>query len=393
MTEQSTQPVIPTEPVPVPLGQQWKRFRYHLVPVLAMGLAVFATAYLWSRQYAPADGVGVVRVVEAAATSPQDGLLIEPPTGAVKLHDRVSRDQIIARLDDRNLLAQLKVLQSDMSRLQLELPAKEEALRLEQAILKDRQQDEARQLSVHIETLQLSILQQRAQLEADQVEYQRQQSLVDMLRKFVEKGTATEREVAEAMLRRDVVDQRIKGAQRAIVETTSQLVSAKERLNNQPEPVKVNTDRIMAPIRAAIETQNARLEELQVQLQSLDIRSPIDGRVTKLNRHPGQSAKRGEAIITVTQDRSHQVLSYVRAEQRLTPVAGMKVEVRARNGSHAELFVKSVGPAFEQIPLHHLRDPRLVEWGVPVLIDVPNDLQLQPGESVGVRFLKNDRGS
>ncbi|MFI5380830.1 MAG: HlyD family secretion protein [Tepidisphaerales bacterium] len=386
MAEQQTQPPMPTGPIRTPLAQQWKRVRHQFVPVLTMCLAVAATVYLWKRHYLPMDGVGVVRVVEASATCPDDGLLKEPPGGFPKLHDRVARDQIIARLDDRTLLAELKVLQSDMTRLQLELPAKEEALRIEQAARKDRQLDEARRLSINVETLQLSILQQKAQLEADQVEYQRQQALCEIIRKAVEKGVATDREMAEVTMHRDVVDQRIKGVQRSIVETTAQLVAAKERLGNHADPAKVDSDRILAPIRAAIETQNARLDELQGQLQSLNIKSPIDGRVTKIEHHPGQSVKAGEAVVTITKDRSQQVISYVRAEQHVAPVEGMAVQIRSRHGSRADVRISSVGPAFEQVPQHHLRDPKLVEWGIPVLIDVPAGLQLQSGETVDVRF-------
>ncbi|MGA2496231.1 MAG: HlyD family efflux transporter periplasmic adaptor subunit [Tepidisphaeraceae bacterium] len=386
MAEQQTQPEIPTGRIRTPLAQQWKRVRYQLMPVVTMALAVAATAYLWRQHYSPRDGVGVVRVVEASATCPEDGLLVEPPGGFLGLHDRVSRDQIVARLDDRPLLAQLKVLQSDMTRLQLDLPAKEEALRIEQATRKDRQLDEARRLSINVETLQLAILQQKAQLETDQVEYQRQQALCDFIRKAVEKGAATEREMAEVTMHRDVVDQRIKGAQRSIVETTAQLVAAKERLNGHNDPAKVDADRIMAPIRAAIETQKARLDELQVQLQDLDIRSPIDGRITKIHYHPGETVKAGEAIVTITKDRSHQVVSYIRPDQHVAPVEGMPVQIRTRNGGRADVRISSVGPAFEQIPQHHQRDPKLVEWGIPVLIDVPAGLQLRSGETVDVRF-------
>ncbi len=386
MAEQQTQPAIPTGRIRTPLAQQWKRVRYQLMPVLTMALAVAATVYLWKRHYSPTDGVGVVRVVEATATCPEDGLLVEPPGGFLNLHDRVSRDQIVARLDDRSLLAELKVLQSDMTRLQLDLPAKEETLRIEQASRKDRQMDEARRLSINVETLQLAILQQKALLETDQVEYQGLQSRSDSLRKAVEKGAATEREMAELTMHRDVVDQRIKGTQRSIVETTAQLVAAKERLASHADPAKVDSDRILAPIRAAIETQKAKLEELQVQLQELDIKAPIAGRITKISHHPGQSVRAGEAIVTITKDRSQQVISYIRAEQHVAPYAGMSVQIRSRTGGRADVRISSVGPAFEQIPQHHLRDPKLVEWGIPVLIDVPAGLLLQSGEAVDVRF-------
>jgi multidrug resistance efflux pump len=387
LPEPVSRPAIPNGTIRTPLAQQWKRVRHQLVPLLTMSLALAATVYLWNRHNSPMDGVGVVRVVEASATSPADGSLIEPPGGPLTLHAKVTRGSVIARLDDRNLLNQLKVLQLQLTQLERELPAKAEMLRIEQAARRDIQLDQARQLNIEVERYQLSILQQQAQLEADQVEYQQQQTLCDMLRKHLDKGAAGETELAAAKLRRDVVDQRIKGTQRSIDATKQLLDKAKENLGTHADPAKADVDRILEPVRAAIETQRARLDELQVQLQALDIHAPIDGRITKISRQPGQSVKSGEPIVTITKDRSHQVLTYVRPEQHVAPFEGMGVQIRARNGRRAASAIGSVGPAFEQIPPHHLRDPKLVEWGIPVLIDVPNGLQLQPGEPVDIRFI------
>jgi hypothetical protein len=40
----------------------------------------------------------------------------------------------------------------------------------------------------------------------------------------------------------------------------------------------------------------------------------------------------------------------------------------------------------EPVPAHQLRDPKVLEWGVPVRITVPAGLTLKPGELLDVAF-------
>ena len=40
----------------------------------------------------------------------------------------------------------------------------------------------------------------------------------------------------------------------------------------------------------------------------------------------------------------------------------------------------------EPVPPHQLADPKVPEWGLPVLIDLPTGANLRPGELVDVTF-------
>jgi hypothetical protein len=51
----------------------------------------------------------------------------------------------------------------------------------------------------------------------------------------------------------------------------------------------------------------------------------------------------------------------------------------------------------EKIPPEHLRDPRLLEWGIPVHVAIPIDplrpgqpIKVRPGELVDLFFRPND---
>jgi multidrug resistance efflux pump len=373
--------------IPTPWRTHWRRLRQQAIPVVTLGLAVLATSWLWRRHYQPMEGVGVVRTLEAQATSQRDGLLVEPPGGYLQLHDRVARGQVVARLDDRPLLAALKVLQAEVSRLQLELPARQESTRIDLLGLEQRQAEETRRLAVQVEDLELTILQLQAQLDADRVELARQQALFDMNERLAATGAASQRELLEAGLRRDVVAERVTGGTRALAEAQRQLAAARDRLARQPAAPTIEVDALLAPVRAQIDAQRARLEELGLQLQAVNIASPLDGRVTAIHRYPGQSVRAGEPILSIAHENGQQVICYVRPEQRVTPAVGMAVEIRTRDGSRkiVESSVRSIGPAIEPVPVQHLHDPRVPEWGLPVLIELP-DGPLRPGELVSVRF-------
>jgi hypothetical protein len=90
--------------------------------------------------------------------------------------------------------------------------------------------------------------------------------------------------------------------------------------------------------------------------------------------------------MTVAATQGQYIVSYVRQEQRLKPVVGMKVDVRVRTVPRQTSVSKidEVGPQVEPVPSHQLRDPRVPEWGLPVRIGIPDGMLLKPGELVDV---------
>ena len=60
--------------------------------------------------------------------------------------------------------------------------------------------------------------------------------------------------------------------------------------------------------------------------------------------------------------------------------------VRVQAGSvpirSAETRIVQIGPQIELVPLHQLRDPRVPESGLPVRTEIPEKLNLTPGELV-----------
>ena len=374
-----------------PLRQQWRRIRYQLMPVLCMGLCIMLAGYLWRKHASRIDSWGEVGVVQRIAYAQRDGMLVPLPTPCrpVQLYDEVKAGQVLAQLDDRPLKASLAVLKVELTRLQLELEAQEQVFKAEDQARQEDYQTEARRLAVQVESLRLGMLDRQAQLNADKLEQKNYQILLDAL---VAAGpAASEMERRECQLKHDVVAERILGVQKAIEENKQQLEAAQERAKAH-QPLTVDLSKRLAPLRAAITREETALAELNLNLEQLDVYAPQDGRIVAIHRWPGQSIRIGEPIVTIAAGEAPYIASYVRQDQRIVPTAGMSVEVRTRLPlvRSAKSHVLTVGPQLEPVPHHQLRDPRVAEWGVPILIAMPPSLSLRPGDLVDLRFEDSD---
>ena len=66
----------------------------------------------------------------------------------------------------------------------------------------------------------------------------------------------------------------------------------------------------------------------------------------------------------------------------------MQVNVRPRNSQQVAVAdIEHVGPQVELVPPQLLRDQKLMEWGLPVRIRIPESLPLRPGEVVDLKFV------
>ena len=84
--------------IPIPLRLMLRRARYQVVPIVTMLTCTALAAWLWSRHTHTAVAVGEVNAVRIALESKVDALLAELPQ-PVQIFDRVSKGQVIARLD------------------------------------------------------------------------------------------------------------------------------------------------------------------------------------------------------------------------------------------------------------------------------------------------------
>jgi len=371
-----------------PFAQQWRRIRYQLFPVLAFGASVVLTVWLWGHQVGLPNTVGEVNLIQVQATSSVDGVLAALPGRTFEVFDTVKSGEVVARLDSQQILAAVDTFKKDLARIRGDLAAAEAQALRDQALHEQGAKAEAERLAVGVERIRLEILAHKADLEADRAELKGLTERYQAVKDLYDHGIESRLVLVEAASARDVVQERIAGYERAIREAEAQRKAAEERLKTLGPVQSPNLEAILAPFRAAITTQEALIRETETQLAATDVRSPVDGMVSAIYYHPGQAVKAGEWIMTISANQNQYVVCYLRQEQRIQPKVGMPVEVHVRSipVNVIPARVDRVGGQVEAVPPHQLRDPKTVEWGLPVRIVLPTGAILRPGELVDVTF-------
>ncbi len=101
---------------------------------------------------------------------------------------------------------------------------------------------------------------------------------------------------------------------------------------------------------------------------------------------PGQWARAGVPILTLTESVGFEAVAYVAPRVARTLEAGHGAHLVDGDGLTLLATVISVGGAVEPMPLRHIQDPSLPEWGIPVTVRT-SDRPFTPGEELSVRFV------
>ena len=369
--------------IPVPFSQRLRRARYRLVPLLTFAAAVAGTAWLWGRQTAMPNAIGAVDAVRYDITSPAAGTLVwdgEP----LDLFATVQADQVVARLDEGPVRAELAVLKGDLAKLKREVAAEESQLRFEEALRKEDVQLDNRRMAIDLERIRLTLLDRKAELESQRITLQRRDEQLAAVKRLVESTAATEVEYLQIKLDRDVAAQRVSGLEQTIRDTQAKFEALEKIFTTIPESAKAEVEAALAPLREAVLVQESRVEALEARARRLVIRSPVSGMVAAIHRRPGQPVNAGDAVISIADPSSGRVIAYVRSDQRIDPRPGMEVIIRSRSNPHAihRSQVRQVGAQVEPVPPNQLRSHTVPEWGLPISIDMPVNAPFRPGEVV-----------
>ena len=382
--------------IPTPWSVRWRRFRHRVLPALMFLSLSSVVLWMWQQDIASPHAFGEVEAIRAIVASGADGLLAEPHDGRRwELFDHVEQGQVIARLDDRLLSRQLATQQAELERLKAEVDAAAAKITLD---FFNQQRDhlhETIRLAWKREQRHILVLEKQVQLAADRVLVQRLSAIAAKTEQLFRESSprlraASELDAITARLAHNEVAQRIAANEKTLAEEQRQLDLAVGGFDDYPGLKLPEVAPLLAPLKAAITTQASRIAEVQQQIDGLQIRAPFEGRIAIIHAWPGQRLRIGDPVMTLASESRRYIVSYLRSDQALRPQTGDEVRVRLRgamsSASTADAIVEHVGPQFEPIPPQQLRDPRIAEWGLPVRISLPQDLQPRPGELVELVF-------
>jgi len=405
-----------------PVREHLKQMRFQLIPVVVFLGGIYVVSLLWGMHMELPNGIGVVKAPRADIVSPVDGVLVSLPGSdkPLDMFDTVSAGQLVAKFDDSAVKAAIDTLEAEAAQLSVQLAATDAQMKLEfaerRADRSDRRQellDEARRLAVDLERLKLDVADRVIQLEADKISVKRQAEKLAIMEGLVAKKLETEYALTDTRLKHDVLKTEIVEEEKALVKARAMEVSAQARVDafkkmvqeeealrsatgatvSLADSIQKEIDVFLKPIEAAIATQKARVQEAILQRKALEIRvDPAlvgkSGTIMEVYRRPGQAVRAGELIMRIANPDSMYIVSYVRQPHRVTLKENSPVGVQVRTvpirGAQSEIV--KIGPQIESVPTRQLRDPKVLEWGLPVKIKVPEKLKLTPGELVNITF-------
>ncbi|MDX1965243.1 MAG: HlyD family efflux transporter periplasmic adaptor subunit [Pirellulales bacterium] len=373
--------------IPTPFWLRLRRWRTSVGPLLTFLVTMTGTFYLWSRQAVIPPAMGEALSVRLDVVAAAEGQLTNF-RGPWKLFDTVTANQVIARIDDRPVLAKLETLQKQLAMLRSKLRAEQAAWLIAENDRHDRRELELQRLQWEVDASRLEAIYQKVELEGAKIELQRRTERLSMLEPLVPTGAVTRLQYSEEKLLHDRLAAQLKERQVAQEQAQIAQTRATERLQNLSKLDAADMAAALEPLHAEIAVQESLMAELQFLVAGLEIRAPMSGVIAVIHRWPGQHVRMGDPLITIANAHSEAVISYLRPENQDLPAAGDTVSLRPRRPGTSAIpaIVEHVGPQVELVPEHQRRDPKLMEWGLPVRIALPADARVIPGELLDVLF-------
>ncbi|MBI1178193.1 HlyD family efflux transporter periplasmic adaptor subunit [bacterium] len=348
----------PLPNIPTPARLVWREIRHRAFPGMVFVVALVTAAILWRNQATVPHLVGEVEALTGTVATIEDGMItdlhvdqLQPVQKGQAIAEFRVADPESVRVKLANITAELQVMQSRMT------------------------QDQQRLLQGY-EQLRLDWLEQRVYLATARVELEYAESELARVTKL-----STDKLVSEDELDRATT---LASSRRAEVAEREKLVAElKDKLDHlAPDDATRFQSSISEQLNQEIAAAEARL---QLAAKPVTLTAPIDGVVTEIRHQSGERVARGETIVVITATTPRQIIGYLRPPLTLQPQPGDKVEVRTRN-SHRDVGIAKilrVGGHFEAMaPNIAAANPGTSKLGLPVLVSLPDNLKLLPGEIV-----------
>lgn len=391
----------------------------HLLPVTVWLGAVVLVVWLFHQRTQNFEVVGIARGQIRQVAVSSTGRIREV---AVKVFEPVRAGQKLAVVDtvldneqtlEAELKSQLAAAGAEAERLAALLIPTQEQLQVDVAGLQSSHADNRRRFAVDVENARLRILELQAMIASDRVTLNDLSMEVKILEDLLAKQAIAPYELKKVQVQYESLASKLKEDDQSLEQARTDLKKAEERyeeFSRQTLPEQ-SVDHALEAIRKEITVQEELMKGWLAQLAALETRrsvevtSPMDGVVIPvysrandmLMQRPGEHVLRrtgevvnaGDPILAVAQKEPTEIIAYVGQSQLGVLKEAMAVElITIREPRQvAQSFVSSIGPTIELKPQRLWRNPTIAEWGRPVLIQIPAELTIAPGEVIGIRGL------
>jgi multidrug resistance efflux pump len=350
--------------IPSPPSATWQHFLRTYVPWLTCILVTIATIGLWRQVVNTGTLAAVGASLQSTTTSPWAGILLSVYVEPYQIVNKGEPIAVLQPLDPR--------LQMDLLRSEVDLAR----LKTQPSI--------AEQNALDYERVRLDWLQLKAELAMARVNLARAEK--DLRRNtplFQEKllsGDLYDLTVRD----RDYYKTEVEIKSRTVAEIEERL----EKLQGLGDPSLGSTNLLSQYISSNYEIQQSLL---QTNLAPFTLVAPIDGMVTFVVRQANEYVVEGEALIGISPLWSERAVGYMRQPYPVDPQVGMPVQIttRSRQRQTFSSRISQVGGPLEYITNALAKIPinALVDVGLPVVVDLPSQAMVRPGEIVDVILL------
>jgi multidrug resistance efflux pump len=398
-----------------------KYYMRHLVPVAVWFAVIVVVLWLFHVRSQRFEVIGIARGQIREVSSDSTSRIKEIP---VELFQTVKAGTTVAvvdtlvasdRIREAELKTELAAARAEVEHLASQLVPTQETLLAEAADQEITRDNSSRRFAVDVESTRAKVIELRAAIAFDQVALADYAADLQGNRDLLEGKVIKQVELDRSKGRYDALASKIEENRKLLEQAQADLKQAEARRDefNQRQLKHPSVDAAMEVIRKEIAVQEELINGLVQQFEALqgrrkvELTAPIDGVIVPVQtagrsgevlaqrpgegviRRPGEVVTAGDPILAVAEGAPTEIVAYV-GEQMLgrmregTPVDLIKTRTRPQM---AKATVSRLGRTIELMPQRLWRSPTVPQWGLQIIINIPNGLELLPGETVGVRGL------
>jgi len=395
------------------------RLRHHILPVIVWLFAVLCVVGLFSRRAPRFEVLGMARGQVRQISATCTGRLTEV---YVDLFEQVEAGQTLAVIDtvldnermvETELKSQIDSAVAEIQHLTAQLVPTQDTLEAEKSDREIGFASQMRQFLLDIDQARLQIMNVKVQIASDRVLLADLASEVKITEALLKEDAVTAYELQKVQAQHDSLAEKISENEALLAQAEKDLITAQQRLDEfaQHPPVNPSVDGALDVIRKEIRVKEALVQGFMEQLDTLkarrviELKAPFTGVVISLQgranqailRRPGEDVIRragevvqaGDSILVIAEIKPSEVVAYVNESQ--LGLVGEKTQVEIIKSrpleQKARCEVDYIGPALELMPEQLWRNPNFPQWGQPIVIKIPEGLELVAGELVGVKAL------
>ncbi len=352
-------------PVPIPWSVRWREFRVSLLPLIVFCAGAAVAVICW-RQVGTSTGVaGIGEGIRSTVSTPFPAQLREL---LVRPYQVVREGEPVAVIvpNDPRIEIDLLQVELDLARMQLQPSVAEEN-------------------AMNFEQIRVDLWRTKAELAIAKVNLERAENQVRRNEPLFRDKLVSEDIYDLSAKTRDMYGVEVFEKSNAVAQIEKRVAELEVLGLPQTGATNLLTLHTLARLRAL---QSA----VATNWAPITLRAPISGMVTSVSRREGENVIEGESLIGISSLYSERIVGYLRQPYPLQPDVGMEVVMttRERKPRRFSGFISEIGAHVEIITnsLAFVRPGTLVDAGLPLIVNLPDDAQIRPGEIVDLSFRK-----